>query len=345
MKIGSENKNVLYCAVFLFWECTMEKNSLIFVAGHKGLVGSALMRELRSKGYTNLIFKSSAELDLRNQAETEHFFAETRPEYVFLAAARVGGIGANNVHRAEMIYNNLMIESNVIHNSWKYGVKKLLFLGSSCIFPKFAPQPMKEDFLLTSELEYTNEPYAIAKIAGLKLCESYNIQYGTDFISVMPTNLYGENDTFDIENGHVLPTMIRKFHEAKVNGRDFVELWGTGKPKREFLYSGDLAEALVMLMENVSFSDLNKGMSEIRNTHINIGTGTDLTIYELAFIIKDIVGYDGDIVWDTSKPDGTPRKLLDISKIKSFGWKPRTNLTDGIEKVYRWYVRNNASQE
>lgn len=323
----------------------MEKNSLIFVAGHKGLVGSALMRELQSKGYSNLIFKSSAELDLSNQADTERFFAETRPEYVFLAAARVGGIGANNIRRAEMIYSNLMIESNVIHNSWKYGVKKLLFLGSSCIFPKFAPQPMKEDFLLTSELEYTNEPYAIAKIAGLKMCESYNIQYGTDFISVMPTNLYGENDTFDLENGHVLPTMIRKFHEAKVNGRDFVELWGTGKPKREFLYSGDLAEAVVMLMENVSFSDLTKGMSEIRNTHINIGTGTDLTIYELAFIIKDIVGYDGDIVWDTSKPDGTPRKLLDISKIKSFGWKPRTSLTDGIEKVYRWYVKNNANQE
>ena len=323
----------------------MEKKSLIFVAGHKGLVGSAIMRELRSKGYNNLIFRSSSELDLRNQAAAESFFAETKPEYVFLSAARVGGIGANNIFRAEMIYNNLMIESNVIHNSWKYGVKKLLFLGSSCIYPKFAPQPMKEDFLLTSELEYTNEPYAVAKIAGLKLCESYNIQYGTDFISVMPTNLYGENDTFDLENGHVLPTMIRKFHEAKVQGRDFVELWGTGKPKREFLYSGDLAEAAVMLMENVSFKDLTKGMKEIRNTHVNIGAGTDLTIYELAFIIKDIVGYDGDIVWDSSKPDGTPRKLLDISKIKSFGWRPRTTLTDGIEKVYRWYVKNNESQE
>lgn len=323
----------------------MEKNSLIFIAGHSGLVGSAIVRELRSKGYNNLIFKSSSELDLRNQGAAESFFAENRPEYVFLSAASVGGIGANNIFRAEMIYNNLMIESNVIHNSWKYGVKKLLFLGSSCIYPKFAPQPMKEDFLLTSELEYTNEPYAVAKIAGLKLCESYNIQYGTDFISVMPTNLYGENDTFDLENGHVLPTMIRKFHEAKVNGRDFVELWGTGKPKREFLYSGDLAEAVVMLMENVSFKDLTKGMSEIRNTHINIGAGEDLTIYELAFIIKDIVGYDGDIVWDTSRPDGTPRKLLDISKIKSLGWRPRMPLTDGIEKVYRWYVRNNESQE
>ncbi len=322
----------------------MEKNSSIFIAGHSGLVGSAIVRELRSKGYNNLIFRSSSELDLRDQAAAERFFAENRPEYVFLSAARVGGIGANNIFRAEMIYNNLMIESNIIHFAWKYGVKKLLFLGSSCIYPKFAPQPMKEDFLLTSELEYTNEPYAVAKIAGLKLCESYNIQYGTDFISVMPTNLYGENDTFDLENGHVLPTMIRKFHEAKVQGRDFVELWGTGKPKREFLYSGDLAEALIMLMENVSFKDLTKGMNEIRNTHINIGTGEDLTIYELAFIIKDIVSYDGDIVWDTSKPDGTPRKLLDISKIKSFGWKPRTTLTDGIEKVYRWYVRNNASQ-
>lgn len=323
----------------------MEKNSSIFIAGHSGLVGSAIVRELHSKGYNNLIFRTSSELDLRNHAAAESFFAENRPEYVFLSAARVGGIGANNIFRAEMIYNNLMIEANVIHLSYKYGVKKLLFLGSSCIYPKFAPQPMKEDFLLTSELEYTNEPYAVAKIAGLKLCESYNIQYGTDFISVMPTNLYGENDTFDLENGHVLPTMIRKFHEAKVQGRDFVELWGTGKPKREFLYSGDLAEAVVMLMENVSFKDLTKGMSEIRNTHINIGTGEDLTIYELAFIIKDIVSYDGDIVWDTSKPDGTPRKLLDISKIKSFGWKPRTSLTDGIEKVYRWYVRNNANQE
>ena len=323
----------------------MEKNSLIFVAGHKGLVGSALVRELKSKGYNNLIMKTSSELDLTNQVETEKFFAENRPEYVFLAAARVGGLGANNSFRADMIYNNLMIESNVIHNSYKFGVKKLLFLGSSCIYPKFAPQPMSENALLTSELEYTNEPYAIAKIAGLKMCESYNIQYGTDFISVMPTNLYGENDTFDIENGHVLPSMIRKFHEAKVQGRDFVELWGTGKPRREFLYSGDLAEAVVKIMEEVSFSDLTKGMNEIRNTHINIGTGTDLTIYELAFIIKDIVGYDGDIVWDTSKPDGTPQKLLDISKIKSFGWKPRTSLTDGIEKVYRWYVRNNADQE
>ena len=323
----------------------MEKNSSIFIAGHSGLVGSAIVRELHSKGYNNLIFRNSSELDLRNQAAAESFFAENKPEYVFLSAARVGGIGANNIFRAEMIYNNLMIESNVIHCAWKYGVKKLLFLGSSCIYPKYAPQPMKEDFLLTSELEYTNEPYAVAKIAGLKLCESYNIQYGTDFISVMPTNLYGENDTFDLENGHVLPTMIRKFHEAKVNGRDFVELWGTGKPKREFLYSGDLAEALIMLMENVSFKDLSKGMNEIRNTHINIGTGEDLPIYELAFIIKDIVSYDGDIVWDTSKPDGTPRKLLDISKIKSFGWKPRTSLTDGIEKVYRWYVRNNANQE
>lgn len=320
----------------------MEKNSLIFVAGHKGLVGSALVRELKSKGYNNLIMKTSSELDLTNQVETEKFFAENRPEYVFLAAARVGGIGANNSFRADMIYNNLMIESNVIHNSYKFGVKKLLFLGSSCIYPKFAPQPMNENVLLTSELEYTNEPYAIAKIAGLKMCESYNIQYGTDFVSVMPTNLYGENDSFDLEKGHVLPVMIRKFHEAKVQGRDFVELWGTGKPRREFLYSGDLAEAVVKIMEEVSFSDLTKGMDEIRNTHINVGTGEDITIYELAYIIKDIVSYDGDIVWDSSKPDGTPQKLLDISKIKSFGWKPSTKLTDGIEHVYRWYVKNNA---
>ena len=323
----------------------MKKNSLIYVAGHKGLVGSALVRELRSKGYENLVFRASSELDLRNQAETERFFAENRPEYVFLAAARVGGIGANTVFRAEMIYNNLMIESNVIHSSWKFGVKKLLFLGSSCIYPKFAQQPMTENELLTSGLEYTNEPYAIAKIAGLKMCESYNIQYGTDFISVMPSNLYGENDSFNLQNGHVLPTMIRRFHEAKVNGLDAVELWGSGRPRREFLYSGDLAEAAVLLMEKASFSDLSKGMNEVRNTHVNIGSGEDISIYDLAFIIKDIVGYDGDIVWDTSKPDGTPRKLLDISKIKSFGWKPRTKLTDGIEHVYRWYVKNKGNRE
>ena len=319
----------------------MEKNSLIFVAGHRGLVGSAIVRELKSKGYNNLILRASSELDLRNQAETERFFNENKPEYVFLAAARVGGIGANTVFRAEMIYNNLMIESNVIHSAWKFGVKKLLFLGSSCIYPKFAPQPMSENVLLTSELEYTNEPYAIAKIAGLKLCESYNIQYGTDFISVMPTNLYGENDSFDLENGHVLPVMIRKFHEAKLQGRDFVELWGTGKPRREFLYSGDLAEAVVKIMEEVSFSDLTEGMKEIRNTHINIGTGEDITIYELAYIIKKIVGFNGEILWNKSKPDGTPQKLLDISKIKSFGWKPRTELAGGIEQVYRWYTENN----
>ncbi|MBO4699183.1 GDP-L-fucose synthase [bacterium] len=323
----------------------MKKNSLIYVAGHKGLVGSALVRELRSKGYENLVFRASSELDLRNQAETERFFAENRPEYVFLAAARVGGIGANTVFRAEMIYNNIMIESNVIHSSWKFGVKKLLFLGSSCIYPKFAQQPMTENELLTSGLEYTNEPYAIAKIAGLKMCESYNIQYGTDFISVMPSNLYGENDSFNLQNGHVLPTMIRRFHEAKVNGLDAVELWGSGRPRREFLYSGDLAEAAVLLMEKASFSDLSKGMDEVRNTHVNIGSGEDISIYDLAFIIKDIVGYDGDIVWDTSKPDGTPRKLLDISKIKSFGWKPRTKLTDGIEHVYRWYVKNKGNRE
>ena len=323
----------------------MKKNSLIYVAGHKGLVGSALVRELRSKGYENLVFRASSELDLRNQAETERFFAENRPEYVFLAAARVGGIGANTVFRAEMIYNNIMIESNVIHSSWKFGVKKLLFLGSSCIYPKFAQQPMTENELLTSGLEYTNEPYAIAKIAGLKMCESYNIQYGTDFISVMPSNLYGENDSFNLQNGHVLPTMIRRFHEAKVNGLDAVELWGSGRPRREFLYSGDLAEAAVLLMEKASFSDLSKGMNEVRNTHVNIGSGEDISIYDLAFIIKDIVGYDGDIVWDTSKPDGTPRKLLDISKIRSFGWKPRTKLTDGIEHVYRWYVKNKGNRE
>lgn len=317
----------------------MDKNSLIFVAGHRGLVGSAILRELEKRGYSNTVTRSHSELDLENQAATEAFFAGVRPEIVFLAAARVGGIGANSVRRAEMIYSNLMIQCNVIHAAWRYGVKKLVFLGSSCIYPRLAPQPMHEECLLTSELEYTNEPYALAKIAGLRMCESYNLQYGTDFISVMPTNLYGENDSYDLENGHVLPVLIRKFHEAKVQNRDSVELWGSGKPRREFLYSDDLAEAVVMLAERVSFRDLmpERG-GNIRNTHINIGTGKDITIAELADLIKEIVGFEGEIVWNAARPDGTPQKLLDISKIRSLGWRPRTKLRDGIQRTYRWFL-------
>ncbi len=317
----------------------MERRSKIFVAGHKGLVGSAIVRELHKNGYNDLILKTSKELDLRDQTAVESFFRSEKPEYVFLAAARVGGIGANSNFRAEMIYDNIMIQSNVIHSAWKYGVKKLLFLGSSCIYPKIAPQPMKEEYLLTSSLEYSNEPYAIAKIAGLKMCEAYNIQYGTDFISVMPTNLYGINDNFDLENGHVLPVMLRRFHEAVRNGAESVELWGTGKPQREFLYSDDLAKAVLIVMEKVSFKDIHAG-SEIINTHINIGTGKDVTIKDLALIITRITGFKGDILWNTSKPDGTPKKQLDISKITKLGWKAETDLEKGIEKLYRWYKEN-----
>ena len=305
----------------------MEKNSLIFVAGHKGLVGSSIVSELKKQGFENLILRSFGELDLRDQHAVTGFFKENRPEYVFLAAARVGGIGANNKFRAQMIYDNLMIQTNVIHHAYLNGVKKLLFLGSSCIYPKFAPQPMKEEHLLTSELEKTNEPYAVAKIAGLKMVESYNLEYGTDFLSVMPTNLYGENDNFNLETGHVLPVMIRKFHEAKINGSEYVDLWGTGSPKREFLYSEDLAKAVIKLMNEVSGA----------KTHINIGTGTDLTIKELAEMIQKITGFKGEIRWDASKPDGTPRKLLDISKITALGWVPEISLEEGVSKVYEWY--------
>lgn len=308
----------------------MKKNSLIFVAGHKGLVGSSIVNELKNKGYNDLILKTSGELDLRDQSMSADFFNEKRPEYVFLAAARVGGIGANNKFRARMIYDNLMIQTNVIHNAYISGVKKLLFLGSSCIYPKFAPQPIKEEYLLTSELEYTNEPYAVAKIAGLKMIEAYNAEYGTDFISVMPTNLYGENDNFDLETGHVLPVMIRKFHDAKTEGKKYVDLWGTGTPRREFMYSGDLAKAVVKLMNEVSNS----------KTHINIGTGVDVTIKELAELIKGITGFAGEIRWNADMPDGTPRKLLDITKIKDLGWAPEMSLKDGIIKVYEWYKNN-----
>ncbi len=308
----------------------MQKNSSIFVAGHKGLVGSSIVNELKRQGFENLVLRSFEELDLRNQHAVASFFMDNRPEYVFLAAARVGGIGANNKFRAQMIYDNLMIQTNVIHHAYLSGVKKLLFLGSSCIYPKFAPQPMKEEHLLTSELEKTNEPYAVAKIAGLKMVESYNLEYGTDFLSVMPTNLYGENDNFDLETGHVLPVMIRKFHEAKVHGCEYVDLWGTGSPRREFLYSGDLAKAVIKLMNEVSNS----------KTHINIGTGDDITIKELAELIKGITCFEGAIRWNTQMPDGTPRKLLDITKIKALGWVPEMSLKEGIVKVYEWY-RNN----
>jgi len=316
----------------------MEKRSLIFVAGHRGLVGSAIVRELKRRGYNNLILKTSSQLDLRDQAAVRDFFEKEKPEYVVLAAARVGGIGANSRFRAQMIYDNLMIQSNVIDSSYKAGVKKLLFLGSSCIYPRLAPQPMKEDALLTSELEYTNEPYAIAKIAGLKMCEAYNLNYGTDFISVMPTNLYGENDNFDLENGHVLPVLIRKFHEAKKNGEEFVKLWGSGRPKREFLHVDDLAKATLMLLEKVSFKDLfDEADKQVRNTHINVGTGVDVTVAQLAELIKEVVEFKGEIKWDDQMPDGTPRKLLDISRIKDLGWEPSIGLKEGIEAVYKWY--------
>ena len=307
----------------------MNKDSKIYVAGHRGLVGSAIVRNLEERGYTNIICRTHKELDLTRQADVEKFFAEEKPEYVFLAAAKVGGIHVNNTRPAEFIYDNLMIESNIIHSAYKYGVKKLLFLGSSCIYPKFANQPIKEEYLLTGELEPTNEAYAIAKITGIELCKFYRRQYGCDFISAMPTNLYGINDNFDLETSHVLPALIRKFHEAKINNQEEVVMWGTGKPLREFMYVDDLADALVHLMLNYS--------DEI---HVNMGTGKDLSIGELAQIVKEVVGYEGKIVNDLSKPDGTPRKLLDVSRLEATGWKYKTELRDGIEKVYKWYLEN-----
>ncbi len=305
----------------------MNKDSKIYVAGHRGLVGSAIVRNLEERGYTNIIYRTHKELDLTRQVEVEKFFEDEKPEYVFLAAAKVGGIHANNTRPAEFIYDNLMIESNIIHSAYKYGVKKLLFLGSSCIYPKFANQPIKEEYLLTGELEPTNEAYAIAKITGIELCKFYRRQYGCDFISAMPTNLYGINDNFDLETSHVLPALIRKFHEAKINNQEEVVMWGTGKPLREFMYVDDLADALVHLMLNYS--------DEI---HVNMGTGKDLSIGELAQIVKEVVGYEGKIVNDLSKPDGTPRKLLDISRLEATGWKYKTELREGIEKVYKWYL-------
>lgn len=305
----------------------MNKDSKIYVAGHNGLVGSAIVRRLKEEGYTNLIFKTSKELDLTQFNLVLDYFKKENPEYVFLAAAKVGGILANRDYPADFIFKNLSIQTNIIESSRQVGVKKLLFLGSSCIYPKFAQQPIKEEYLLDGKLEETNEPYAIAKIAGIKLCQSYNRQYGTNYISVMPTNLYGINDNFDLNSSHVLPALIRKMHDAKVSNLPTVTLWGTGNPKREFLYVDDLAEALIFLMKNHNESDW-----------VNIGTGEDISIKELANLIKQIVGYEGELVWDTSKPDGTPRKLLDVSKINSLGWKHKTNLENGINKTYTWYL-------
>jgi GDP-L-fucose synthase len=348
----------------------MNKDSKIYIAGHRGLVGSAIVKNLESKGYTNLVYKTHKELDLTSQIEVAKFFEDEKPEYVILAAAKVGGIVANNTYRGEFIYENLAIQNNVIHQSYVNGVKKLLFLGSTCIYPKEAPQPMPENCLLTSPLEYTNEPYAIAKIAGIKMCESYNLQYGTNFISVMPTNLYGPNDNFDLEKSHVLPALIRKIHCAKLlyEGREdevakelgienideakeylegfgvdasSVEIWGTGKPRREFLYSEDMADACVFLLENRDFSDTyEKDSKEVRNTHINIGTGVDISIKELAELIQKIIGFEGELKFNINKPDGTMVKLTDPSKLHSLGWKHKVELEDGIKTMYEWYLNS-----
>lgn len=301
----------------------METTAKIYIAGHRGMVGSAIMRNLVKKGFTNIITRTSAELDLRNSQQVADFFAKEKPEYVFLAAAKVGGIQANNTFRADFIYENLMIQNNVIHNSYLNKVTKLMFLGSSCIYPKLAPQPLKEEYLLTGLLEETNEPYAIAKIAGIKLCESYKRQYGCNFISVMPTNMYGPNDSYNLNNSHVLPALIRKFHDAKENNLPFVEMWGTGTPMREFLHADDLGDACVFLMNTYN-----------EEKFVNIGSGTDLTIKDLALLVKSIVGYTGDIKHDLSKPDGTPRKLMDVSYLHSLGWKHKIELPEGIKQVY-----------
>jgi GDP-L-fucose synthase len=368
----------------------MEKNSKIYVAGHQGLVGSAIWKNLESKGYKNLIGKSLNELNLLDQTATENFFREEKPEYVFLAAAKVGGIIANNTYRGEFIYENLTIQNHVVHYSWKYGVKKLLFLGSTCIYPKHAPQPMKESFLLTSPLEYTNEPYAIAKIAGIKLIESYNLQYNTNYISVMPTNLYGPNDNFDLEKSHVLPALIRKIHLGKclkennwydikkdlnsrpienINGNSdksnildvlkkygikpateeddvTIEIWGTGKPQREFLWSEEMADACVYLMENTDFKDIVATMQEeskhelkeIRNTHINIGTGKDISIKNLAVLISNTIGFEGELDFNEDKPDGTFRKLTDVTKLHELGWHHQIDIEEWVQKLYEWYI-------
>lgn len=356
----------------------MDKESKIFVAGHRGLVGSAILKNLKKKGYTNFVVRTHAELDLTDQSAVRAFFATEKPEYVFLSAAHVGGIMANSLYRADFIYKNLMIQNNVIQASFENEVKKLLFLGSTCIYPREAPQPMPEDCLLTSPLEYTNEPYAIAKIAGIKMCESYNLQYGTNYIAVMPTNLYGPNDNFNLETSHVLPAMIRKIHLAKclhihdweairkdlqarpvegINGKaeekeirallskygitsGKVELWGTGKPLREFLWSEEMADASVYIMEHVDFTDVRPSGKEVRNTHINIGTGKELTIREVALLIKEKTGFEGDVVFNPERPDGTLRKLTDVTKLHALGWHHTIEIEEGVERLYQWYLNN-----
>jgi GDP-L-fucose synthase len=307
----------------------MEKQSKIYVAGHRGLVGSAIVRNLKEKGYTNIIGKTHTELDLKDQNSVKKFFEEERPEYVFLAAAKVGGINANNTCPADFIYENLEIQNNVIKAAFDYKVKKLLFLGSSCIYPKMCPQPIKEEYLLSGYLEPTNEGYALAKISGLKMCQFFKRQYGVNFISCMPTNLYGPNDNFDLNSSHVMPALIRKFHEAKVNNEDFVEVWGTGKPLREFLYVDDMADGCVFLMEEYDGEE-----------HVNIGTGKEVPIGELAGMIKEVVGFTGELKFNTEKPDGTPRKLLDVSKLERLGWKYKVELKDGIKSAYEWFKDN-----
>ena len=316
------------------------KSKKIYIAGHRGMVGSAIRRVLEKNGYHNLLLRNLSELNLIKQNEVEKFFSDEKPEIVIIAAAKVGGILANNTYRAEFIYDNLMIESNVINAAHENGVEKLIFLGSSCIYPKLAPQPLKEEYLLSDYLEFTNEPYAIAKIAGIKLCENYYRQYGDNFISAMPTNLFGFNDNFDLKTSHVLPALIRKFHEAKINQLPNVTLWGTGKPKREFLFVDDLAEAILFLMEKINAKNLyDNGISQI-----NIGTGEDLTIESLADMISRIVGFKGNIVYDSAKPDGTPRKLMDVSRIHSLGWRHKTSLIKGIELTYDWYLKNSKEK-
>jgi GDP-L-fucose synthase len=311
----------------------LEKDAKIYVAGHRGLVGSAIFRCLKRNGYDNLVYRTSKELDLRDKQQVDQFFAQEKPEYVFLAAAKVGGIVANNEYPADFIRDNLLIQTNVIDAAYRNNVKKLLFLGSTCIYPKLAPQPIKEDYLLTGELEPTNDAYAIAKIAGIKMCQSYNRQYGTKYISVMPTNLYGQEDNFDLHTSHVLPALIRKFHEAKVNNAPFVEIWGTGTPKREFLYSDDLADACVFLMNQYDGNEI-----------VNIGVGEDITIRELAEKLKDVIGYQGELNFDPSKPDGTPRKLVDVTKLNSLGWKARTSLDEGLKATYQWFLDNELTK-
>ncbi len=308
----------------------------LYIAGHTGMVGSATLKKFRQSDEFNLILRTRKELDLLNQADVNNFFEKEKPDYVILAAAKVGGILANNTFRADFIYENLTIETNVIHSAFKAGAEKLIFLGSSCIYPKHAKQPIKEEYLLDGELEKTNEPYAIAKIAGMKLCENYYLQYGCNFYSLMPTNLYGPNDNFDLKTSHVLPALIRKFHEAKISNNDYVEIWGTGNPRREFLYVEDLADAIYFFTKNINAKDIY----DLGITHINIGTGQDISIKELAMLVKEIVDYKGEMKFDTTKPDGTPRKLLDVSRLHNFGWKHKTGLREGIEKTYRWFLEN-----